>query len=188
MGTKFSTRIWVSVVGIASIFFGSKGYADTVISVADFGLKPDTRENAVAYVQKAIEACRGKEPVTLVFPEGRYDFWPQYAHEKNYYETNTYDVFPKRLAMLFEGLHNITVDGNGSQFVMHDRIQPITVENCDGVTLKNFSIDWDIPLTAQARVTKVGSDFFEIESMSSNLPISLKTASWCSWVKVGKVH
>lgn len=39
-------------------FFGSKGYADTVISVADFGLKPDTRENAVAYVQKAIEACR----------------------------------------------------------------------------------------------------------------------------------
>lgn len=74
-------------------FFGSKGYADTVISVADFGLKPDTRENAVAYVQKAIEACRGKEPVTLVFPEGRYDFWPQYAHEKNYYETNTYDVF-----------------------------------------------------------------------------------------------
>ena len=39
----------------------------------------------------------------------------------------------------------------------------ITVENCDGVTLKNFSIDWDIPLTAQARVTKVGSDFFEIE-------------------------
>lgn len=163
MGTKFSTRVWVSVVGIASIFFGSKGYADTVISVADFGLKPDTRENAVAYVQKAIEACRGKEPVTLVFPEGRYDFWPQYAHEKNYYETNTYDVFPKRLAMLFEGLHNITVDGNGSQFVMHDRIQPITVENCDGVTLKNFSIDWDIPLTAQARVTKVGSDFFEIE-------------------------
>ena len=101
MGTKFSTRVWVSVVGIASIFFGSKGYADTVISVADFGLKPDTRENAVAYVQKAIEACRGKEPVTLVFPEGRYDFWPQYAHEKNYYETNTYDVFPTRLAMLF---------------------------------------------------------------------------------------
>ena len=90
MGTKFSTRVWVSVVGIASIFFGSKGYADTVISVADFGLKPDTRENAVAYVQKAIEACRGKEPVTLVFPEGRYDFWPQYAHEKNYYETNAF--------------------------------------------------------------------------------------------------
>lgn len=74
MGTKFSTRIWVGVVVIASIFLGSKGYADTVISVADFGLKPDTRENAVAYVQKAIEACRGKEPVTLVFPEGRYDF------------------------------------------------------------------------------------------------------------------
>ena len=89
MGTKFSTRVWVSVVGIASIFFGSKGYADTVISVADFGLKPDTRENAVAYVQKAIEACRGKEPVPLVFPEGRYDFWPQNANEKNYYEPNT---------------------------------------------------------------------------------------------------
>ena len=103
MGTKFSTRVWVSVVGIASIFFGSKGYADTVISVADFGLKPDTRENAVAYVQKAIEACRGKEPVTLVFPEGRYDFWPQYAHEKNYYETFVTRCFSEAIGNAFRG-------------------------------------------------------------------------------------
>ena len=43
MGTKFSTRVWVSVVGIASIFFGSKGYADTVISVADFGYEGECR-------------------------------------------------------------------------------------------------------------------------------------------------
>ena len=53
MGTKFSTRVWVSVVGIASIFFGSKGYADTVISVADFGLKPDTREKCRSICSKS---------------------------------------------------------------------------------------------------------------------------------------
>lgn len=154
----------VASICIAFSFLGGQAvYADTVISVAEFGLQPDTRENSVPYVQKAIEACRGKEQVTLVFPRGRYDFWPQYAQEKNYYETNTYDVFPKRLAMLFEGFSGITIDGCGSQFIMHDRIQPITLENCKGVTLKNFSVDWDIPLTAQARVKRVGDGFFDIE-------------------------
>lgn len=156
--------LWIICSCIALSFFkGNDIYADTVISVSEFGLNPDTRENSVPYLQKAIEACRGKERVTLVFPRGRYDFWPQYAYERNYYETNTYDVFPKRLAMLFEEFRHITIDGNDSQFIMHDRIQPITIENCENVTLKNFSIDWDIPLTAQARVVNVGHDFFDME-------------------------
>ena len=59
--------------------------AQTSISVSDFGLKPDTRENAVLYIQKALEACKDKDSVILSFPRGRYDFWPQYAKEKDYY-------------------------------------------------------------------------------------------------------
>ncbi|MDR3194447.1 MAG: hypothetical protein LBT76_04030, partial [Tannerella sp.] len=49
------------------------------VSVADFGLKPDTRENAVPYVKKALEACRFSKQAVIVFPKGRYDFWPQHC-------------------------------------------------------------------------------------------------------------
>ena len=61
--------------------------ASKIISVSDFGLKPDSRINAVPFIQKAIDACKQHPGSTLVFPKGRYDFWAQHAIEKDYYET-----------------------------------------------------------------------------------------------------
>ena len=46
--------------------------ASKIISVSDFGLKPDSRINSVPFIQKAIEACRQHPGSTLVFPKGRY--------------------------------------------------------------------------------------------------------------------
>ena len=83
--------------------------ASKIISVSDFGLKPDSRINAVPFIQKAIDACKQHPGSTLVFPKGRYDFWAQHAIEKDYYETNTYDVNPKILAVLLEQINDLTI-------------------------------------------------------------------------------
>jgi hypothetical protein len=134
---------------------------DTV-RISDFGLKPDTRANSVQYVQKALEFCKTKKNPVLVFPKGRYDFWPQYAIEKLYYESNT-DVIPlRRCAILIEKMQDLTIDCMGSDFVYHDRIQPFTIENSRGIVIKNVSIDWDIPLTAQAEIMDVSDTFIDI--------------------------
>jgi len=114
-------------------------------------------------VQKAIKVCKEHPGSTLVFPKGRYDFWAQHAIEKEYHETNTYDVNPKILAVLLDEVNGLTIDGNGSEFVMHGRMQPFTLEHCQNVTLKNFTVDWDIPLTSQGTVVQSTSDFMEIE-------------------------
>ena len=98
--------------------------ASKVISVTEFGLKPNSRINAVPFVQKAIKVCKEHPGSTLVFPKGRYDFWAQHAVEKEYHETNTYDVNPKILAVLLDEVNNLTIDGNGSEFIMHGRMQP----------------------------------------------------------------
>jgi quercetin dioxygenase-like cupin family protein len=140
---------------------GTASYSDTV-RVSDFGLTPGTRENAVPFVKKAIAECRNKTKPVLIFPEGRYDFWPQYADEKLYYESNT-DVIPlRRCAILLENLTDLTVDCGGSEFIFHDRIQPFTVDHSNTVTIKNVSIDWDIPLTAQAEITDVTEKYIDI--------------------------
>ena len=103
--------------------------ASKIISVSDFGLKPDSRINSVPFIQKAIEACRQHPGSTLVFPKGRYDFWAQHAIEKDYHETNTYDINPKILAVLLEQINDLTSDGNGSEFIMHGRMQPFTLDH-----------------------------------------------------------
>ena len=133
------------------------------ISVADFGLKPDTRENAVPYVRKALEHCRANGLSTLTFPGGRYDFWPHHCIEKDYFESNTTDNNPKRLAILIEQFDGLTLDGGGSDFVCHDRIQPFTVDGSSHITLKNLTIDWDIPLTAQATVLQATGSYVDLQ-------------------------
>ncbi|BEG97818.1 right-handed parallel beta-helix repeat-containing protein [Bacteroides sedimenti] len=154
-------NLWLS----ALLLFCSWTYssAGQVISIADFGLKPDSRVNAVPYVQKALEACRKQPGSTLLFPKGRYDFWAQHSTERDYYETNTTDNNPKTLAILLDSLKDFTLDGNGSSFVMHGRMQPLTLDHCSDIRLKGFNIDWDIPLTAQAKVLKSTPDYFEIQ-------------------------
>ena len=141
----------LTTLSLCSLFTISLHAADT-IRIADFGLKPDSRINAVPYIQKAIEAAAKNPGATLVFEKGRYDFWAQHATEREYHETNTYDINPKILAVLLEKINSLTIDGNGAEFVMHGRMQPFTLDHCSNIALKNFSVDWDIPLTAQGEV------------------------------------
>jgi hypothetical protein len=141
----------------------SIGMSAQTVSVADFGLKPDTRENAVPYVQKALEHCKTNGVTTLIFPRGRYDFWPHRCVERDYFESNTTDNNPKRLAILIYRFDGLTIDGDESEFVYHDRIHPFTVDSSSNVVIKNLSIDWDIPLTAQAVVLEVADSYVDLQ-------------------------
>lgn len=134
---------------------------DTV-SIKDLGLLPDSRQNATPYFIKALEVCRKYPSAVLMIPTGRYDFWPQYARERVYYESNTTDNNPKRLGIDINNIKGLTIDGQGALLVYHDRMQPITVDSSSQVTIKNLQIDWDIPLTAQAKVLEATADHIDI--------------------------
>ena len=153
--------------------FSQMPHLDT-IRVSDFGLQPDMRVNAVPYVIKAMEACRDAGNTVVIFPKGRYDFWPHHCIERDYYESNTTDNNPKRLAILIDGKDGLTIDGNGSDFVFHDRMQPFTVDNSRNVVIKNLSIDWDIPLTAQASVLAVTDDYIYLKINAYESPYCIE--------------
>lgn len=136
--------------------------AQDTIRVTQFGYEPGSRANAVPFVQQAIEAARKKPGSVLLFPKGRYDFWPQYCIEKKYFESNT-DVIPlRRCAILLEGVRNLVIDGQSSDFIFHDRMQPFTLDHSSNVRIKNLQIDWDVPLTAQAQVRDINDQYMDI--------------------------
>jgi hypothetical protein len=132
------------------------------LSISVFGLKPDTRENAVPAVKRALAACVGKSGVTLVFPKGRYDFFRQDCPEKIYHESNTTDTNPKICPILLENLKGVTIDGSGSDFIFHGQMQPFTVDRCEKVVIQNVNVDWDIPLTAQGEVVASEKDHVDL--------------------------
>lgn len=154
--------------------------AQKTISVADFGLKAYSPQNAVPYVIKALEKCRELgSGTTLYFPKGRYNFVPQKGFERTYFESNTTDNNPKRLAILIDSMQGLTIDGGGSMFVMQSQIQPITVDGSTDILLKNFSIDWDVPLTAQAEVVGLNSDYFDIKIDTLQFPYIIENNRLC---------
>jgi len=136
--------------------------AAETLSIGDFGLKPNTRENAVPAVKRALAACAGKSDTVLVFPKGRYDFFPQDCPEKTYHESNTTDTNPKRCPILIESLKGITIDGSGSEFIFHGQMQSFTVEHSEKVLIQNVNVDWDIPLTAQGEVVDSQPDHIDL--------------------------
>jgi hypothetical protein len=135
--------------------------ADTIF-MPDLGLLPGSRINSVPFVQKALEACRGKSNPVIYFTAGRYDFWPDHCTEKVYFESNTTVSNPRTCAILLEGMTGVTLDCGGSDFVFHGRMQPFTLDKSSGITVKNVSIDWDIPLTAEAEVMEVNPGYMDI--------------------------
>ena len=145
------------------LFLSAAVYSNPdTVNIVSFGLKPDSRVNAVPYVQKALDACKGKANMVVYFPRGRYDFWPHQCIEKVYYESNTTVNNPRRCAILLEGLKGVTVDCGGSDFVFHDRMQPFTLDGSSDITIKGVSIDWDIPLTAECEVVEVTPSYLDI--------------------------
>jgi hypothetical protein len=137
--------------------------AQDTIKITNYGYQPNSRQNAVPYVQKAIEDCRKLAHPVLIFPVGRYDFWPEYCAERKYFESNT-DVIPlRRCAILLENLQNLVLDAQHSIFIFHDRMQPLTIDHCSNITIRNVQIDWDIPLTAQAEVMTLGENYIDLQ-------------------------
>ncbi len=129
----------------------------TVINVVDYGIQPDSFEDAVPAVKKAIAACRDAENIILKFPGGRYDFWWQSAEEREYFisNTSTEKESPskrKRTGLLFEHKSNITIEGDGSQFIFHGKMITFTFDRCNNITLQNVSMDFERPSMSELTV------------------------------------
>lgn len=57
---------------------------------------------------------------------------------------------------------NITIEGNGSEFVFCDRMQPFMFQNCENIVLKNFSMDYSFLRYAYGKVVSITEEGFEI--------------------------
>ena len=134
----------------------------TIIYLSDFGLKKMRDKDCIKIINKALESINGDNPKKLVFQRGEYHFYPEYAIQKNYSESNTTDENPRKCAFVFENTQNLIIEGNGSTLIFHEQMQPFTFDNCKNIVLKDINIDWEKPLIAQAEVLKVTNDFIEL--------------------------
>jgi alpha-1,3-galactosidase B len=124
-------------------------------NLADYGLKPDTKENASPLFAKALQeiaSAGNTDSIVIVLQEGRYDFYPEGATEREYFISNHDQDNPKSVGLAFEHMKHVVFDGQGSELVFHGRMLPVSLVHSENSTLKNFSIDFENPHISQVKI------------------------------------
>lgn len=135
---------------------GTSSARTGIIDIADYEGRYD-KQDMTPFIRTLLEGLPKDEPVKLLFPEGTYHFRPELAAGKYHCITN-HDNGYRHFAFPLTGRCNIEIDGGGSEFIFHGQIIPFLIEDSHGVTLRNFTIDWEVPFTLEGRVTAADPD------------------------------
>ena len=153
-------RVWE--VFVFSIVFTTVVSGVTVIDVTKFGARAGDGSDSTLAVLKAINASHGNSSPKIIFPKGKYDFWPDFGIEKYCFISNN-DEGLKKVAFPLIDFENIEVDGQGSEFVFHGFVNPFVIDNSQNVVLKNFSIDFERTFHSEAKILGVNEKGMDLE-------------------------
>ena len=124
-------------------------------------------------LQKALSELENTEgEKTLFYEKGEYHLYYNKVCSKNLFITNTVgDKQWKRgtvphknnIGIWLENQKDLTIDGNGCEFVVHGKMTNIAVVNCKNIKLKNFSIRVENPDMHELKVVEVGKSHVDFE-------------------------
>lgn len=89
--------------------------------------------------------------VEIRFAAGLYEFWPEDACTEFLSMSNN-DSGDRKVAFLIKDMENVTVTGDGSDFLFHGAIVPFAVKNSRNVNVGGFTVDYDYPWTFEGEV------------------------------------
>jgi hypothetical protein len=141
----------ISVIFFSSILYVINIHAQEHVSITDYGANPNDGKNVVIAIRNALKVCAVKDSSVLVFPKGRYDFWPDFTSNQ------------ATIGIQIDKLKKVTIDGGGSEFVFHGKMQIANLVGCVNVTLRNFSVDWDHPFIAQGQYVTTTDEYIELK-------------------------
>lgn len=126
------------------------------LDITDFGVKPDSGQDACAAVNAALATAREiGSPVTIRFPMGRYDFFKASAAKAHHPVTAVHQQWDHVTPFYLKELKDITIDGGGSLFMMNGRMTPLILYRCERINLLDFAIDQRFPTVQEALVEDV---------------------------------
>lgn len=118
------------------------------------------------HLQMILSECKknGEENV-IRFEKGEYHFYADFCENEIIYASNTdSDRFPlKKSAINISGHKNLTLDGNGSLFVMHGKMIAVKVSYSENITFKNFVWDFPVAGTLEMKLVNKGCLYCDYE-------------------------
>lgn len=134
--------------------------------------KPLEKTESFTDVLKSIvkKSKKLNEPCEIVLETGEYDIYPDELFSvdinvsntisEEEFNTNGEAVTTKRnTPVLFEGLSNITLNGEGSLIRCHGKMTQIILKDCENIAFKNIKFDYVNPTVTEMTVINIGKGY-----------------------------
>jgi len=124
------------------------GAQAATFNVRDYGAARDDGNDDTPAVRKALEEAARAQNARLVFPQGRYDFHPEEG---------------RGTLFTVDGANGLTIDGGGSEFVVHGVVGLFSFANCTDLSVSGFTLDYARPPFSVGRVIAAEGNHFDVE-------------------------
>lgn len=129
------------------------------IFVRDHGIVPEDRKSNTLNLRSLLEKCKATESrdeeTVLVFEEGVYHFYPDYAAEKLLYISNHDEDTIKRIAFDLTGFRNLTIRGLHTEFCFHTDILPFYLHECEQICIEGITLDYARPGYSEGLISEI---------------------------------
>ena len=134
---------------------------DKTVYLQDFLTPEAAQTDAVPALRAALERCAEVGATSLVLPGSTLHMRPDLAVEKYQFISNN-DESLKRIAFDLCGLHDLTIEGNGTELLFTGFISPFNLEGCRNVTIRDLSIDFTRTFNSEGVVVGKGKGWLDI--------------------------
>ncbi len=141
------------------------------LDISAFGGRCDGSDTTPA-LRAALDDCARRRPSRLLFPKGRYEFWPERALEIYSFVSNN-DEGLRRVAFALLGIQDLEIDGQGSEFIFHGYLNPFLLRGARNIRLRNFSIDFARSFHSEAVILEKSSTGLDVE-ISDKCPFEVR--------------
>lgn len=138
-------------------FFVLTATAQNIIKVS-----PEN-EDMTTKLQAAVEKARSYngKAVVIELQNADYNIHRESSSQILYHISNTASEKEnpdqtKHIGLWLKGLKNVTIDGKGAHLVTHGEITSFVIDQCENITLRNFTVTAADPTVPELTVTEVG--------------------------------
>lgn len=159
---KRTFHLLVAIVGCCLFLLPGavKANNPVVVKAVDFGVRPNSFENASAAIQRALAYCKDKPGARLELPAGRIDLWPEFSFKKELYisngtENDTVSKL-KSIGFLLEDFRNFQLIGAETLIVLHGKMVSFALINCQDVFIEGIQFDYERPTMSELIIQSIG--------------------------------
>ena len=100
----------------------------TEIKVSDFGAVIDDGQNDTPAIISALESCKSKKNVKLVFDFGRYDIYGGPKDDRGRFQPS----------FNIDSINDMIIEGNGAEMIGHEYSTMFSFTECNNIKINNY--------------------------------------------------